>query len=187
VWIIYVLGAPAAAAASCSGQPEALLPRGATRSCRGRGASAFWRAAVDAVGPAPGGIVIAQGRRTGGVRIDVRGLVSRPHFSFGAAYPCRVRPPSVAPLWRHPYRSAKGPARHVRGRHGRDADGRTVVLFPAFPTEVLKQPSSPALLLAGTVGGLLATATSGGPHACTTTDALSYSAAAPGAGDRPPP
>ncbi|GAA1704307.1 MFS transporter [Fodinicola feengrottensis] len=170
VWIIYVLGALLAAVASLQRPSrEALLPRVVSHAQLPAAValSSFGVQLSMLVGPALGGIVIAQVGVPLAFGIDVAGLIAATALFAGLRrYPVTDggQPPSVASIVdgiRYAVRR-----KDLLGTYLVDMVAMLmaspVVLFPAYASEVLKQPTVLGLLYsAGTVGGLLATATSG--------------------------
>jgi MFS family permease len=170
VWIIYLLGAMLAAVASLQRPSrEALLPRVVSHAelPAAVALSSFGIQLSMLVGPAIGGVVIAQAGVPVAFGIDVAGLLVATALFVGLRrYPVRDggNPPSVASIV-DGIKYAVG-RKDLLGTYLVDMVAMLmaapVVLFPAFASEVLKQPAILGLLYsAGTVGGLLATATSG--------------------------
>ncbi|HET7279685.1 MAG TPA: MFS transporter [Dermatophilaceae bacterium] len=170
VWAIYALGACLSAAQSLQRPSrEALIPR-TVRHEQLPAAVALSSLGAQVgllAGPALGGLLIQWAGVPWCYAVDVGGLVAATAL-FGCLrpYPAldRSTPPSLAAM-------AEGVRYAVRRR---DLLGTYVidivamlmamptVLFPALATEVLRQPAVLGLLYsAGTVGSLLATATSG--------------------------
>nr|WP_233153482.1 MFS transporter [Kineosporia sp. R_H_3] len=170
VWALYVVGALlSAVTAAHRPSREALLPR-VVRHDELPGALALSSIGMQTgllAGPAIGGLILASGGATWAYAVDVVGL-SVAALLYVGLRPAPVTdggtPPSVAGI-------VEG-IRYAAGR--RDLLGTYVidmvamflamptVLFPAFATDVLRQPELLGLLYsAGTAGSLVATATSG--------------------------
>lgn len=170
IWLIYLLGALLAAVGSLQRPSrEALLPR-VVGHAELPAAVALWSIGIQLsmlVGPSFGGVVIAQAGVPVAFAIDVVGLaVATGLFAVLRPYPVTdgAQPPSMASIVDGIKYAAS--RKDLLGTYAVDTIAMLmaspVVLFPAFATEVLHQPALLGLLYsAGTVGGLLATATSG--------------------------
>ena len=170
VWALYVLGAVmSAVTAAHRPSREALLPR-VVRHDQLPGALALSAIGMQAgllVGPAIGGVLIAQAGPVWAYGVDVVGLCVATAL-YAALRPAPPTdggtPPSVAAIV-DGIRYAAG-RRDLLGTYVVDMVAMflamPVVLFPAFATDVLERPELLGLLYsAGTAGSLLATATSG--------------------------
>lgn len=170
VWALYVLGAlMSAVTAAHRPSREALLPR-VVRHDQLPGALALSAIGMQAgllVGPAIGGVLVAQAGPVWAYGVDVVGLAVATAL-YAALRPAPPTdggtPPSVAAIV-DGIRYAAG-RRDLLGTYVVDMVAMflamPVVLFPAFATDVLERPELLGLLYsAGTAGSLLATATSG--------------------------
>ena len=170
VWALYVLGALLSAVTSAHRPSrEALLPR-VVRHDELPGALALSSMSMQVgllAGPALGGLLIASAGATWAYAVDVAGL-SVCVVLYALLRPAPVtdggRPPSLAGIV-DGIRYAAG-RRDLLGTYVIDIVAMLLamptVLFPALATDVLDRPELLGLLYtAGTVGSLLATATSG--------------------------
>nr|WP_233149997.1 MFS transporter [Kineosporia sp. A_224] len=170
VWALYVVGALlSAVTAAHRPSREALLPR-VVRHDELPGALALSSIGMQTgllAGPAIGGLILASGGATWAYAVDVVGLSVAAVLYVGLR-PAPVTdggtPPSVAGIVEG-IRYAAG-RRDLLGTYVIDMVAMflamPVVLFPAFATDVLRQPELLGLLYsAGTAGSLVATATSG--------------------------
>jgi len=170
LWVIYVVAVVLSVVSSIQRpSKEALLPR-TVRHDQVPAAVALSSAGIQLsmlVGPLVGGVVIAQIGVTWAYGIDLVGMVAATvPFLFLRSYPPRgqTEPPSVAVIvegLRYAVRR-----RDLLGTYVVDLAAMLLamptVLFPALAADVLREPELlGTLYAAGTLGALVATATSG--------------------------